>query len=325
MIDIPDTRTEQLIAAWGSVSASSERAEADPLVLDCARRLLADPAGEQAHLWLFGLVEMAGYLAWRPGEEAERSALDALLAVDRAVADASCAHGSHPYEEAMARLEEDEVWLAGPDLKGLTAGGREDDPWLCPANVAGFARITADVIAPFTVGGIPEVIPEAHERGLSDLSSVLDDYPYGDPGDELSFQAGNLPARPTKGYLAGYVVAQHASQWYAISERITERSVLDDMIAGLARARPHLGEDSCAHTADEHPELDGDPSGNATTGYHLRSPGGRAELRSWDEDEPLERWLCPAFLRGLVDEALLNLGHERDVLSRLGEDGAAEA
>lgn len=83
MIDTPAARPQRLIEAWGHVSAASDDAEADPLIRDCARRLLADPGGEQAHLWTFGLVRMAGHLAWRPGPEAARSALDALLAVDR--------------------------------------------------------------------------------------------------------------------------------------------------------------------------------------------------------------------------------------------------
>ncbi|MFK0259645.1 hypothetical protein [Streptomyces sp. NPDC090445] len=314
MIDIPDPPAARLIEAWGRLSATSDRAEADPLVLDCARRLLADPGGEAAYVWVFGLVRMAGYLSWRPGQEAEQSALDALLAVDRALEDASCAHASHPYEDALKELVEDEVWLAAPDNPTtLVAGTPEDDTWLCPANVLGFARVTADVIAPFTVrGGIPELVPDAHADSLSSLSSVLNDHPYGDPGEELSFQAGNLPLHPTKGVRAGHVVTLHASQWYAISGRITEKSVFDDMIAGLEAVLPHLGDTTCKHTVAEHPELDSDPSGNAMTGYYLRSPGGRAELWSWDEDEGLARWLCPAFLRGLADEALVNLRNERN-------------
>lgn len=63
MIDTPAARTQRLIEAWGRVTAASDRAEADPLVQDCARRLLADPGGGTAYLWTFGLVQMAGYLA----------------------------------------------------------------------------------------------------------------------------------------------------------------------------------------------------------------------------------------------------------------------
>ncbi|MFG3053996.1 hypothetical protein ACGFZP_23990 [Kitasatospora sp. NPDC048239] len=315
MIDISDPEAKRLIESWGSVTADSAPAEVDPLVLDCARRLAADPAAATAPLWVFGLVQMGGYLSWQPGREAEVAALEALLAVDRARGDAACAHDGHPYEDALTGLVNDEVWPAGPEVERLVDGAFEDDRWLCPANVAGFARITVDVIAPFTVGGVPELLPEAHEESMGELSSVLYDYPDGDPGEELSRQAGSLPRHPTKGVRAGYVVTQHASQWYAVSGRITERSVLDDMIAGLEAVLPQLGEAACTHAADGHPELDGDASAAAEIGYHLRSPGGRAELRSWDEDAALERWLCPAFLHTLAAEALVNLRQGRDSLA----------
>ncbi|MEU8781445.1 hypothetical protein [Streptomyces sp. NPDC048637] len=320
MIDTPAARTQRLIETWGHVSAASDRAEADLLVQDCARRLLADPSGEQAHLWTFGLVRMAGYLAWQPGQEAARSALTALLAVDRALGDPPCAHPSHPYKDTLKGLVADEVWLAGPDLTSLAGQASEDDAWRCPANVAGFARLTADVLAPFTVSGIPGLIPDAHTSSLGSLSSVLNDHPYGDPGEELSFQAGALPRHPTKGVLAGHVVTLHASQWYAASGRITERHVLDDMIAGLEAVLPLLADASCARTTAEHPDLSGDPSANAMTGYYLRSPGGRAELRSWHTDAPPERWLCHDFLRDLADEALSNLRYARDSLFGTRDD-----
>ncbi|WDT58820.1 hypothetical protein [Streptomyces sp. G7(2002)] len=325
MIDTPAARTQRLIEAWGHVTADSDRAEADPLVQDCARRLLTDPGGGTAYLWTFGLVRMAGYLAWQPGQEAARSALDALRAVDRALGGPPCAHPSHPYEGTLKGLLADEVWLAGPDLMSLVGPAAEDGVWRCPANVAGFARLTADVLAPFTVRGIPGLIPDAHTSSLSNLSSVLNGYPYGDPGEELSFQAGGLPRHPTQGVLAGYVVTLHASQWYATSGLITEKRVLDDMIAGLEAALPLLGDAPCARTVAEHPGLDSDPSGNARTGYLLRSPGGRAELRSWHADAPLERWLCHDFLRGLAHEALGNLRYARDSLFGIRDDRLLDA
>ncbi|MFG2527026.1 hypothetical protein [Streptomyces sp. NPDC048516] len=320
MIDTPAARNQRLIEAWGRVSAASDGAAADPLVRDCARHLFADPGGEQVHLWTFGLVRMAGYLAWRPGPEAARSALDALLAVDRALKEMPCPHTSHPYEDALKELLADEVWLAGPELKSLVGPAPEGDTWRCPANVAGFARLTADVLDPFTVDGLPERIPAAHTSSLSRLSSLLNGYPYGDPGEELSGQAGALPCHPTKGVLAGYVVTLHASQWYAASGLITEQSVLDDMITGLEAALPLLRGTSCPHTAAEHPKLSGDPSGDAMTGFFLRSPGGRAELRAWSADELLKGWLCHGFLRGLAEEALSNLRYARDSLVGARDD-----
>lgn len=103
----------------------------------------------------------------------------------------------------MKELPADEVWLAGPELKTLVGPAPEGDTWRCPANVAGFARLTADVLDPFTVGGLPERVPAAHTSGLRSLSSLLNGYPYGDPGEELSFQAGALPRHPTKGCSPG--------------------------------------------------------------------------------------------------------------------------
>lgn len=114
--------------------------------------------------------------------------------------------------------------------------------------------------------------------------------------------------------LAGYVVTLHASQWYAASGLITEQPVLDDLIAGLEAALPLLRDTSCPHTAAEHPKPSGDPSGDAMTGYFLRSPGGRAELRAWSTDELLKGWLCHGFLRGLAEEALSNLRYTRGSL-----------
>ncbi|KUJ37180.1 hypothetical protein ACZ90_69620 [Streptomyces albus subsp. albus] len=320
MINMSDAEVAHLLDTWGRVSAASERAEADALVRECAGRLLADPGGETAYLWTFGLVAMSGYLAWRPGEEAEHEALEALAAVVRVLGDGACAHEAHPYEERMQLLREDEVWRVGPGpeiLKGRAPEGEE--AWLCPANLAGFARITADVIAPFTMDGIPELIPREHEDRSGDLTSVLNDHPGGDPGALLSDQAAMLPARPTKGVLAGYVLALHASIAYATSERITEPSVLGDMATGAERALRLLGDGGCAHADAEHPELDTDPSGNAATGYYLRSPGGRAEHRQWCDEDELAAWLCPGFLRGLAEEARVEFAVRRRELL-----GAAE-
>ncbi|MEJ8640717.1 hypothetical protein WKI68_03190 [Streptomyces sp. MS1.HAVA.3] len=58
MIVIPDARTADLYAQWSRVSARTDPAEAEPLALDCVRRLVAEPGGQSAHVWVAGLAEM---------------------------------------------------------------------------------------------------------------------------------------------------------------------------------------------------------------------------------------------------------------------------
>ncbi|GAA3050887.1 hypothetical protein FHS39_001008 [Streptomyces olivoverticillatus] len=302
---------DQLADAWRHVHDASAADEADPLVLDCARRLAADPGGEQAHVWVSGLVAMSGYLAWRPGQAAEGAALDALRAAAKALGDQPCAHDSHPYE-AETGLLEDEIWRGDNGLlTGALAG-----PVLCPQNVAGWARLAVDVIAPFTVRRIPAGAPKYHHSRIRSLSGIVNDYPYVDPHEELIDEATCLPDRPTRGVLAGYLVTMNATCWYAASERITDRAVLDAMIKGVEAAVPLLGDGPCTHSPGEHPDTR-DPDYTNQAGYLLRSPGGRAEIAEyygWDEededdqeDEPLDAWVCPAFLHDLADETLAAL------------------
>uniref|UniRef100_A0AAU2JKR0 Uncharacterized protein n=1 Tax=Streptomyces sp. NBC_00049 TaxID=2903617 RepID=A0AAU2JKR0_9ACTN len=315
-----DLTTDRLADAWQHVRDTTPPAEADPLVLDCARRLAADPGGEQAPVWVAGLVAMSGYLAWRPGQEAGSSALDALRAAAKALGGRPCAHGHHPYETGTDGLG-DEI---GRGDRGLPAGGRAERDGggeghvdagraLCPAHVAGWARLAIDVIAPFTVRGVPAGAPAEHHGHVGTLSGIVNDHPYCDPHEVLIEEAGSLPARPTRGALAGYLVTMNATCWYAASERVTERAVPEAMIKGVEAAAALLPDVPCTHGSDGHPDTD-DPDHLTLVGYLLRTPGGRAELaedHGWDEDdeddeggEPLDGWLCPAFLHGLAAETL---------------------
>ncbi|WP_330328805.1 hypothetical protein OHS33_02995 [Streptomyces sp. NBC_00536] len=312
-------QVEQFADAWQHINDASPAAEADPLVLDCARRLAADPGGDRAHVWVSGLVAMSGYLAWRPGAAAERAALDALRAAAKALDSRACSHDGHPYEAAMDSVE-DEVWQGDTGLlTGELAardGGVDAERVLCPRNVAGWARLVTDVLAPLTVRRIPVGAPEDHQSRIDDLSGIVSDYPYCEPDEVLADEAGRLPSRPTRGVLAGYLVTMNATCWYAASERITERSVPEAMIEGIRAALALLSDGECTHGPGEHPDT-GDPEHLAQVGYFLRSPGGRAEIaehHGWDaeeegdegdeEGEPLDAWVCAAFLRGLGQEAL---------------------
>ncbi|MFH8569351.1 hypothetical protein [Streptomyces sp. NPDC017993] len=319
MIKTTSLTVDQLADAWKHIYGTSPADEADPLVLECARRLAADPGGEQARAWVSGLVAMSGYLAWRPGEEAERAALDALSAAVKALGDRPCSHADHPYEAEMDSLE-DEVWAGDTGLLTGQLAAQDDDAdadrVLCPRNIAGWARLAADVIAPFTVRRVPVGAPKYHDSCMRTLSGIVNDYPYGDPHDDLIDEAAALPTRPTRGVLAGYLVTMNATCWYATSERITDRSVLDAMLKGIEAAVPLLGDERCTHDPDEHPDTADSDHANRI-GYLLRSPGGRAEIAEsygWDEeeeedpeDDPLDAWVCPAFLHDLAEETIAEL------------------
>ncbi|MFI1968841.1 hypothetical protein [Streptomyces cinnamoneus] len=332
MIDTTDPTVRRLADAWRHISDTSPADEAGPLVLDCARRLAADPGGERAHLWVAGLVAMSGHLAWRPGREARRAAVDALCAAVKALDGRPCAHDDHPFEAAMDALE-DEIWLGDTGLLPGGPAAPNGDPdagrVLCPVNVAGWARLAADVIAPFSVRRVPVGSPEGLHFRMRVLSGIVNDHPHGDPGLDLIGEAGLLPDRPTRGVLAGFLVTMNATCWYATSERITDPAVLKAMIAGIEAAVPLLDDAPCAHGPGEHPGT-GDPDDMNQAGFLLRSPGGRAELAEpygWDEedeaeqdDEPLDAWVCPAFLEELADDTLGELRAGLRAL-RAAEDG----
>lgn len=344
MNDSIEADLPRLLEAWQSVHASSDAAHADPVVLDCARRLAADPGGAAAPLWTFGLVLMADYIACGPAEAVQPDVVDALLAADRALRDRECAHDTHAFERALEVLEQDDIWDHVPDLRRVAAVGAGTDAgtdtdaeagwpfgdgteeFLCPRNIAGYARVTADVITPGVVADIPALLPKDHEEEIADLSSLLWDYPkpWVEPDWAISAPASALPTRPTKGVRAGYVLLIHATCWHAASGRITRKGALEEMIETLERVLPDLGDGTCGHAPGEHPAVDGDAASNVEYGYYLISPGGRALFREEyadDEDDPtwVEPWLCPAFLRGLAREAL---DHLREGLrEHFGDDG----
>ncbi|MDQ8703642.1 hypothetical protein RCO28_14255 [Streptomyces sp. LHD-70] len=311
MIVFPDGRTAELYEAWSQVRADSPAAEAEPLVLDCARRLSADPGGETAFVWVAGLTEMIEYLVWRPSAEARGAVVEALLAAAAALGERECGHERHPYEEEFDLLDEfDPLWgPSGGYLVGELSNRPRQEDDLCPGNVAGHARLAADAIEPFSADGIPARVPEDHLADVAGLTDFLHDYPSHEPGPTIESNACGLPDHPTRGALAGFVLTQHVSCWYVI-HRITERPVFDAMIEGLEQALGLLGPASdCTHGEGEHP----DPEErhyetHAELGFYLRSPGGRAEAREFLEDDgPMDAWVCPAFLREQAEEALREL------------------
>ncbi|WP_335937544.1 hypothetical protein [Streptomyces sp. PTD5-9] len=294
--------------------------QGDPAVLEHARLLAADPAGQQAVPLVFALVGAAPYVLGRRGAPVERAVVDALVsaaeALDgRAPEGAGCGHPAHPYAEALAGWGTDADALAGaPSVR--TPPDARDAAEACPRNAAGWARIAADVILPGSADGIPEIVPEEHRSNISGLDEVLNDYPNGDPFWELDVHT-TPPGDLSRATLAGYVVVVHAACWYAASGRIKRRSLLDDMIKGLESVLPLLPDRPCGHAEGEHPAPFRDSAQQAACGIQLQSPGGRTILREEYEDgfgPSLEAWTCTAYLRELAVEAR---DHLREAVARL--------
>ncbi|MGW1693664.1 hypothetical protein [Streptomyces sp. NPDC002399] len=309
----------ELIEKWAGVAPDAAPEEADPVVLECARLLAAEPGGEQAVLLTLGLVNMAPYVLGRRGAPVERAVVDALAAAAKALDARSpgadgCGHTAHPYTGTLERWDTDASALRdAPDVRvPLAPDGAET----CPHNAAGWARTAADVILPGSVEGIPDIVPEDHRSSISSLGSVLNDYPNGDPFWDLDVHA-MPPATLSRAALAGYVVVAHANCWYAASGRIRQRSLFDDMIEGLESVLPLLPDTACAHGDGEHPALSSGSDQQAAEGIHLQSPGGRALLREEHEDgygASLEAWTCTTFLRALAVEARDHLRAAVDAL-----------
>ncbi|MGY0057609.1 hypothetical protein ACWY4P_13745 [Streptomyces sp. LZ34] len=318
-------RVRELADQWDAVREGRSKDEADRLVRDCAERLTAEPAGEHAYLWTLGLLMTAEHTGWLTGDVVEGGALVALDAADSALRERACGHQRHPYEDD---LDERHDHLAR--LLPLLRNGRSEaedeqwrdaatkEQWLCPRNIAGYARVAIDIIDPGHVADIPPRLPLIDARKAGHLRSVLWDHPRVDPAYELSDYAAALRAHPDGDSRAGLVVILHAACWYAVSGRIRGKWVLDEMIGALEAVLPGLGDEPCAHRDGEHPETGDDPAALATVGVHLLSPGGRGVYRRRGGIEgwhtPLEGWLCPAFLAGLAREALDQLLAGRDKL-----------
>ncbi|MFE7260639.1 hypothetical protein ACFU9B_01000 [Streptomyces sp. NPDC057592] len=310
----------ELIEKWAGVTAGAAPEEADPVVLECARLLAAEPDGEQAVLLTFGLVNMAPYVLGRRGADVERAVVDALGAAAEAMDEqclqaGGCGHAAHPYTDSLEEWDTDaDGLLDAPDVEIPLEDW--DGAEACPRNAAGWARTAADVILPGSTDGIPEIVPEDHQRYIRSLGSVLNDYPNGDPFWDLDIHAGP-PSDLSRAALAGYVVVAHANCWYAGSGRIRQRSLLDDMIEGLESVLPLLPDEACAHEDGEHPALRSGGEEQASEGIHLQSPGGRTVLREEHADgygASLEAWTCTTFLRALAVEAR---DHLREAVDRL--------
>ncbi|MFE7327586.1 hypothetical protein ACFU8W_21800 [Streptomyces sp. NPDC057565] len=86
------TITAEPIENWSGVTTGSTPDEADPVVLECARLLAAEPGGEQTVPLTFALVGMAPYIVGRAAVDALGAAAQALETRPCA-RDASVSHG----------------------------------------------------------------------------------------------------------------------------------------------------------------------------------------------------------------------------------------
>ncbi|MGW1373833.1 hypothetical protein ACWD6P_06060 [Streptomyces sp. NPDC002446] len=331
----PDAPIAELAAAWDEIRAEYYADHDTDLVLACARALAADPGGERAWLWTFGLLMTADYVSLQPASDGTAATvLDALRATDRELRQRPCAHDEHPYE---GDLEEELECLVSylPLLEcGAAPAGEEDwggghfsEVWRCPRNVAGYARVAIDILAPGTTDGIPARLSTADQEEVSDLASILHGYPA--PGVSVSWSLshyGKALAEATEpAERAGLVVIVTALSWYADAGLVPSPGPLNDLIAGLASVPAAPAGADCGHGPSAHPDLPTAPEDVITAGMCLKSPSGRRLLAEHGgrhgTDVPPEAWLCPAFVAELARESLERVRTARE--KQFGALGAA--
>ncbi|USA00840.1 hypothetical protein NCG97_09265 [Streptomyces lydicamycinicus] len=98
-----DAPIADLAAAWQLVDHRSPAGTADPVVLDCARRLAADPGGERAAEWVYGLLSMTRYLATRADDATAGQVAEVLRTAARALEGPPCDHRTHPAKAPWSR------------------------------------------------------------------------------------------------------------------------------------------------------------------------------------------------------------------------------
>ncbi|MFC9928736.1 hypothetical protein [Streptomyces sp. NPDC127190] len=293
----------------------------DRAALDCAARLAADPGGPSSPVWTLGLLLMAPYVATGPGEGVVPAVTAALTATDAALRDRPCAHETHPWQEHDAEYDEDlaRQVCALADPASVWEEYHPREQWLCPRNVAGFARIALDVIEPGSAGDVPPRLPVGEQDAIDTLSALLHGYPEPgtDVGETIRRQADALrwaaPADRPGRLLAVVAVGRHAA-----SDAVRDTAVLDDLIGALEQVLPHLADATCAH--GRHPAPPRWAPDAAALGITLSSPGGRAlYARDRGEDPAVEEMLCPVALAQPAGESLTALRARRGRL--LGGDG----
>ncbi|MGP8298423.1 hypothetical protein ACTPOK_10845 [Streptomyces inhibens] len=316
----PDAPIADLAATWEEIRAEYYAGHDTDAVLACAHALAADPGGERAWLWTLGLLMTADYVALQPASDGTAATvLDALRATDRTLRERPCTHETHPYEgDLNDELECLVSYLpllgngtpSGDDTDWTALAVESKEEWRCPRNVAGYARVAVDILAPGTTDGIPARLSTADQEEIQDLAALL--HGCATPGVSVSWTLSHygaaLAAARADAERAGLVVIVSALSWYAAAGLVTSPGPIDDLIAGLASVRAAAREARCAHGESGHPVLGNDPEDVITAGMRLKSPGGRRlheERRAASgTGAPLDAWLCPVFVAGLARESL---------------------
>lgn len=321
MHDTDSARLPGLVALWDNVRKNPRAAKDDRYdreALDCAARLAAAPPGVPATVWALGLVLMAPYLTYRPGEGVVPRVTEALRAADVSLREGPCPHPSHPYEEHDAAddraLAGRAVPLADPELEWLDDRPREE--WLCPLNAAGFARIALDIVEPGSVPDVPPRLPLEAVDTMADVSALLHGYPkpWTDVNDEITWQAFGLSTAAPEDR-AGHLLTVRAVTWYAVSGMVRKKSVLDDLVEALERTLPFFADATCAH--DFHAELPRSGPEAAELGIMLSSRGGRGlyeRRHRAGRTAALETVVCPAFMAETAAGSLKLLREKREQL-----------
>ncbi|MGK5558813.1 hypothetical protein ACSNOI_45155, partial [Actinomadura kijaniata] len=305
-----------LVAGWRA-AAEDRTADHAALIGRCVARLRADPAAPSAPAWPLGIMIIASALEGRALPAEAAAPLTAALGEVSALLSARpCDHDEdgHPYL-AEFETDDDAGWrfdLPETALRIAGAAGGLDDPgrWRCPRNTAGLARAASETFDPGTFDDVPVAPPENVEWALAGLSDVLFDHPYDDPAVTLRDHAGYLrsAALVADASLPCHLIANYALAWYAASERVTDPALHDEIITAFEAAADRLGDPGpCDHAA--HPRL-GQFEDYLPTAAWLETPLGRRAYqwrRREEGGEPLDAWLCPAFLRAKADEALAAL------------------
>ncbi|MFJ3861966.1 hypothetical protein ACIPRL_37865, partial [Streptomyces sp. NPDC090085] len=304
--------------------------EYDGFVLDCVRRLVADPGGDRAALWVLGLAMTLPYAGRRP-DRVSGAVHDALDRADRALGNRACTHDEHPYEDGLdgpPRSLEDVARALAHGGTDFSAIGWSGEQWACPRNIAGLARVGMDRPEPGSAADVPARLSEDAQDTLDRLSSVLEGYGF-DAYNEIADAGSELRFVTSDGDRAGGVLVSTAASWYALSGVVRERWVLDDLIETLEKVPLDALDHPCAHGDDGHPGLPGflddEPDRPAiaadtlTLGVHLGDDGGRVLLEQAGID--LSLWLCPRFTAATARKTLGDLCQGRAELFGHRETG----
>ncbi|WP_327350786.1 hypothetical protein [Streptomyces sp. NBC_01304] len=307
---------DELIDDWAEMGefVDADPAECDRLVLECARELAADPDGALACRWTMGLLLGLLYRGTRPEEDMAAAAFDAAQAADRALRPLPCAHQEHPYQGDLTA----EAWCFAEVLREL--GGGEPvpwatlprDEWLCPRNVAGYARVVMESLRAGSADDVPPFLSFEDQYEMVGLTAILEGYPLSRTYDvawDLLLVASRLQEAEGDD-LAGSVLAAAAVTWYVEAEAdgtVDVQELLDALTVAFERALGLLDATTCTH--DGHPELPRDSTETLAAGMYLASAPGRAAYEKWPEEWaiPLDTAVCPAFVAATAEDSLRRL------------------